>query len=175
MAENDPGVLDQIKAWYMMNDPNIAANLKLRERIALAQMSRRSAFPKNVGEGLMSIGNDKGSRRLYRAACCRSGCRASPFLCSRRRQHGCAVDTATGPRRNATATVTGNPVTTGSTAIRRTGRAGANAVSSRHAGLAQCQPAAAFHTAATGCSRHSAPAAPAAERSDRRHAGRRPG
>ena len=58
MAENDPGVLDQIKAWYMMNDPNIAANLKLRERIALAQMSRRSAFPKNVGEGLMSIGND---------------------------------------------------------------------------------------------------------------------
>ena len=44
-------------AFYMMNDPALGANLKLRERIALAQMTRRNAYPKTFGEGLASIGD----------------------------------------------------------------------------------------------------------------------
>jgi len=52
MAENDPGVLDQIKAWYMMNDPNIAANLKLREQQELIVKMEKMAL---VGKITSSI------------------------------------------------------------------------------------------------------------------------
>jgi hypothetical protein len=53
----DDSTLDQLKAYFFANDPNLTANLKLRERIALAQMARRSAYPKTLGEGLSSIGD----------------------------------------------------------------------------------------------------------------------
>ena len=64
MADQNETMLDQLKAYFFANDPNLAANLKLRERIALAQMARRSAYPKTFGEGLSAIGEALGERRL---------------------------------------------------------------------------------------------------------------
>ena len=46
------------------NDPRV--NPQLRQRIALAMMARDRKFPKNVGEGLASIGDAIGDRALMR-------------------------------------------------------------------------------------------------------------
>ena len=64
MAEDN--LLEQFKGYFWPQalglDPK--ANLKMREKIALAAMMQKRAFPKNFGEGLAAIGEALGDRRL---------------------------------------------------------------------------------------------------------------
>lgn len=63
MAEND--YLSQAASFFWPQALGLdKANLKLRERIALAQMMQKRAFPKTFGEGLSAIGEALGDRKL---------------------------------------------------------------------------------------------------------------
>jgi hypothetical protein len=63
MAEND--YLSQATSFFWPQALGLdKANLKLRERIALAQMMQKRAYPKTFGEGLSAIGDAIGDRKL---------------------------------------------------------------------------------------------------------------
>jgi hypothetical protein len=63
MAEND--YLSQAAAFFWPQALGLdKANLKLREKIALAQMMQKRAYPKTFGEGLSAIGDAIGDRKL---------------------------------------------------------------------------------------------------------------
>jgi len=63
MAENDTNPVNELIRSYFFPG-GAGANLKLRERIALAQMAQRRTYPKTFGEGLSAIGDAIGDRGI---------------------------------------------------------------------------------------------------------------
>jgi len=61
-TDNNNPVNSLLQSYFFQNGPS--ANLKLRERIALAQMIQKRAYPKTFGEGLAAIGDALGDRRM---------------------------------------------------------------------------------------------------------------
>jgi hypothetical protein len=60
---------DLFQGWFTPGsaaDPSTQVNSALRQRIALAMLSAKKGYPKNIGEGLTAIGDAIGDRALMR-------------------------------------------------------------------------------------------------------------